>query len=318
MDMINYILDARKENDTNRLGLTLGINDLFQQMHQLEMVDMFEDIYPLFQLENAIKIDVNNVRDYVKCQHDRDQYAFKKFNDDWTKYSFKPPYRNMWMECDGPYDNGIRFGLHFSMITPAKANELLSIINAQFNSFPEDEDGEVSIIQSFRMESNIPTLTSMGYIYHDKDGMSKSLMIHAGMMPVPFETRMDEMQRRDELTWITFPIIYALMLCHCKNTGLVVHRKPSHIKQSMRKRKKKSPLYEFKRVNIESILIKSIPSGNKTDIKHAMHTCCGHFKTYTKERPLMGKHVGTYWFAPHIRGSRSEGIIEKEYVVQPV
>jgi len=39
----------------------------------------------------------------------------------------------------------------------------------------------------------------------------------------------------------------------------------------------------------------------------------GHFKTYTKDKPLFGKLVGKYWFKPHARGNKKKGVVVKDY-----
>jgi hypothetical protein len=40
-----------------------------------------------------------------------------------------------------------------------------------------------------------------------------------------------------------------------------------------------------------------------------LHLCRGHFKTFTTERPLLGRHTGTYWWEPHLRGSADNGVV---------
>lgn len=45
----------------------------------------------------------------------------------------------------------------------------------------------------------------------------------------------------------------------------------------------------------------------------AVHRVRGHFKTYTADAPLMGKHVGTYWWGWQIRGSVESGVVESDY-----
>jgi len=47
------------------------------------------------------------------------------------------------------------------------------------------------------------------------------------------------------------------------------------------------------------------------------HLVRGHFKTYTAEAPLMGKHVGTYWWQPAVRGDRQHGVVQSSYKVIP-
>lgn len=48
-------------------------------------------------------------------------------------------------------------------------------------------------------------------------------------------------------------------------------------------------------------------------IERAWHRCRGHFATYTSERPLFGRQVGTFWVPAHVRGTRNVGTIEKDY-----
>jgi len=47
----------------------------------------------------------------------------------------------------------------------------------------------------------------------------------------------------------------------------------------------------------------------------AVHRVRGHFKTYTADAPLMGKHVGTYWWGWNIRGSIESGVVESDYTL---
>jgi len=46
-----------------------------------------------------------------------------------------------------------------------------------------------------------------------------------------------------------------------------------------------------------------------------IHLCRGHFKEYTKEKPLFGKYTGTYWWQPTMRGNKKKGVIHKDYEV---
>jgi len=58
-------------------------------------------------------------------------------------------------------------------------------------------------------------------------------------------------------------------------------------------------------------------SGNKTDIKQALHIVRGNFATYTESNPLFGKFTGTYWRPAHVRGDKKHGEIVKDYNVKP-
>lgn len=43
--------------------------------------------------------------------------------------------------------------------------------------------------------------------------------------------------------------------------------------------------------------------------------CRGHFATYTDDRKLFGKYVGTFWRPDHARGSPEAGEVVKQYAV---
>lgn len=48
----------------------------------------------------------------------------------------------------------------------------------------------------------------------------------------------------------------------------------------------------------------------------AIHTVRGHIKVYTAEAPLFGKFVGRVWCEPHLRGSKAQGIVTKDYSIE--
>lgn len=39
----------------------------------------------------------------------------------------------------------------------------------------------------------------------------------------------------------------------------------------------------------------------------------GRFKTFTEDAPLLGKHMGTYWWGWQVRGQEGSGVMEKTY-----
>lgn len=48
-----------------------------------------------------------------------------------------------------------------------------------------------------------------------------------------------------------------------------------------------------------------------------LHGVRGHYVTYTEEAPMFGKHVGTFWKDPHMRGKVENGAVVKHYSVEP-
>lgn len=51
-------------------------------------------------------------------------------------------------------------------------------------------------------------------------------------------------------------------------------------------------------------------------LTQALHLCRGHFKTFTPERPMFGRHVGRYWWPQHVRGDVARGAVVKDYAVE--
>lgn len=93
-------------------------------------------------------------------------------------------------------------------------------------------------------------------------------------------------------------IMAGLKLLSCKN---VVTRKESPPEKLNKKRKKnnKPLMKEYRKIYIN-------PTGTKTvydqevsvDLANHVTHRPGHFKTYSKERPLFGKYHGTWWWSP--------------------
>ncbi|MBG0738766.1 hypothetical protein IV500_04950 [Paeniglutamicibacter antarcticus] len=50
-----------------------------------------------------------------------------------------------------------------------------------------------------------------------------------------------------------------------------------------------------------------------TTVEGRQHLARGHFKTFTEEAPLLGRHVGTYWWSWQVRGDGLKGRISKTY-----
>jgi hypothetical protein len=48
-----------------------------------------------------------------------------------------------------------------------------------------------------------------------------------------------------------------------------------------------------------------------------LHMVRGHFKHYPDDSPLLGKYAGWWWWAPHLRGSLRNGVVEKKYRIAP-
>lgn len=111
--------------------------------------------------------------------------------------------------------------------------------------------------------------------------------------------------------------LLALSFCNCKNINIVEDK----ISRQQKRFTERKGLPTYKTYTLEisamrKILNSHINNGNGA--AKALHLCRGHFKTYTKENPLLGKFEGTYWWDMHQRGDSSFGEVKKDYkVCQP-
>jgi hypothetical protein len=109
-----------------------------------------------------------------------------------------------------------------------------------------------------------------------------------------------------------------LMLLNCKNSVFQdVHAKNKPLKDRHARREPGSFKYSYKLLRLDLGNDHGVRS--LVEIKNLwsnpLHSCRGHFSTYTPERRLFGKHIGTFWIPPHMRGNRKVGVVEKEYEV---
>jgi len=105
-----------------------------------------------------------------------------------------------------------------------------------------------------------------------------------------------------------------LLFLSCKN--ITTETVPAPVKlNNKRKKKGKLPIFSYK-----TLVIKPTTKKQQSTPKHLwnnrIHLSRGHFKTYTAEKPLLGKHVGRYWWQPHVRGQNHEGVVMKDYEVK--
>jgi hypothetical protein len=47
-----------------------------------------------------------------------------------------------------------------------------------------------------------------------------------------------------------------------------------------------------------------------------LHICRGHLRTYTEEKPLFGKVIGTFFIPAHLRGDEKVGTVVKDYQLE--
>ncbi len=116
----------------------------------------------------------------------------------------------------------------------------------------------------------------------------------------------------DVIDQLLYVALFALGLLHCKNVktiergGQPAFVKGRHHNHKWMRRHHVLQIHPLQDINNS----KSLQLSEKTI---SFHFCRGHFKTYTEEKPLFGKYIGTYWWNSHTRGSYEIGIVTKDY-----
>ena len=113
------------------------------------------------------------------------------------------------------------------------------------------------------------------------------------------------------------PALFAISLMHCKNVRLHSVDPPERV-SAKHERKTGRPLTRYHVLNIEPMrrILDREGEAQTRGLRHALHICRGHFKTFTEDAPLFGRHTGTYWWPAQLRGSSSEGVVEKDYRIR--
>jgi hypothetical protein len=111
-------------------------------------------------------------------------------------------------------------------------------------------------------------------------------------------------------------VYLAMSFAHCKNVSLVEHSTPPKV--AAKRAKAGKPVG----VTYKTLVIDGMKETLRTEggiqqngLKKALHICRGHFATYTADRPLFGKVVGTVWKPMHTRGTKERGEVVKDYKV---
>ncbi len=112
------------------------------------------------------------------------------------------------------------------------------------------------------------------------------------------------------------PAFLALSFLHCKNVKVARETPPAPLSRAFQKRHGR-PLVRFHTLQITPMRKVLEREGNAATagLRKALHICRGHFKTFTPDGKLFGRLSGTYWWDAHVRGSREQGLLLKDYEV---
>ena len=106
--------------------------------------------------------------------------------------------------------------------------------------------------------------------------------------------------------------LLAIGLMNCKNVTTTEFESTVRIG---RKGHRRSPGVVYRTINVPGYPSGTGGgSGQATDVM-PLHRVRGHFKTFTPEAPLLGQHVGTYWWGWQVRGNKKNGATVTDYRV---
>ncbi len=127
---------------------------------------------------------------------------------------------------------------------------------------------------------------------------------------------------------LIYPSLFAVGLMHCRNVE-TVETIPSFKEQKVSRKRNGREIRSYHTLIIDSRPHKryahngsSSPSASThsssaaSTIHQGLHIVRGHFKTYTDEAPLLGKHTGTWWWDQQLRGDEEYGMVAKDYDVR--
>lgn len=111
-----------------------------------------------------------------------------------------------------------------------------------------------------------------------------------------------------------FDALATIGFLNCQNVTTEEVDRSANVRRRRPSRNKASSL-NYNTIQLPGISSGDGTPGNKTGTM-AHHMARGHFKTFTEEAPLFGKHTGTYWWGWQVRGDRNNGITVSDYQIQ--
>jgi hypothetical protein len=265
----------------------------------------------LKRLQSAVPVVADNVAAYLwagKTTLD-DERVYVNGQLEWSDYpNLKPPFDNYlveWLTVTPDMKKGSKWhGVH---ITKAEDGTSESCGNVRLRC-------ELFITDAERNDSIVVGPAIAYEIQVAKDGTFVDARIAE-----QFFFGADDAETEDiQLAYLTMmqPAFLATSFMHCRNIIVNEVAPPRKLAKASRKRHG-VPLVSYRTINIEPMrkLLRSEGRSNETGIKHALHICRGHFRTYTPDKPLFGKVTGTVFVPMHARGSAQEGIVVQNYTV---
>ncbi len=112
------------------------------------------------------------------------------------------------------------------------------------------------------------------------------------------------------------PVFFALSLLHCRNVT-TEDQPPTPAKVAKKRRERGIRDVQFKTLVVKPLRRQLRTVGKGEGPQQALHFVRAHFKEYTADAPLFGKHIGRYFWGMHAAGRTQQGVVVKDYDVRP-
>lgn len=118
--------------------------------------------------------------------------------------------------------------------------------------------------------------------------------------------------------WAIASHLFAVSLMHCKNVTLREERVSEKLQKARARRGRPGFLVKWSVLEIEPMkkILRSEGKSESLGLPEALRICRGHFKDY-RQSGLFGKIKGVFWWDATVRGESKNGVIIKDYSVNP-
>lgn len=268
-------------------------------------------------MENAISINANNVALYVG-----ENYTDSFYRQLFRLPNIRPPFEIMWIEWNPSRNVPIQVINAAGKRSNEKRDSSIKKLGCLFLSEPSiDHRGQKGIeiaVFTFRktLFKDIFFVNST-HLFCNEQGEIEWTAPRSKYVENAIKEMSEGQKSLHMVNFILEPLM-AISFMHCKNVQLIENKPPEKL-QKARIRRKKIPLVTHYTLEISPVKKILSEEGHieKTGIKQALHICRGHFKDYQDGRGLFGKYKGLYWWESQVRGSKDEGMIIKDYKVNP-
>lgn len=137
--------------------------------------------------------------------------------------------------------------------------------------------------------------------------LDQMVALMGGMSQVLDDLRLDTAQ-------VAITLATTMALMNAKNLATEIVEPTPQSRAS--RRRGEPPPYRYHVLKIDPQAARSKGRGTAGGSHVALHLTRGHWKLFGPDRPLLGKHVGRWWWASHLAG-KADRVVEKEYEISP-